>query len=88
MWADRLLLVLRTLALKRLMFSCFTVVDIIVDSVAISNLIVTKCHDACVGSLLLACNECLIECKNTLDLEAFGPFAPEFCSGNPLVHFP
>ena len=70
------------------MFSLFTVVDIIVDSVAISNLIMAKRRYACMGSLLLACNECLIERENALELEAFGPFAHKLCFGNLLMQLP
>src|SRR6266566_416460 len=88
MRADRLLLVLRALALKSLVFSCFTMVDVIVDSLAIANLIMAERQDTCMGYDLLACGECIVERQNALDLDAFGPFAREFCSGYPLVYLP
>ena len=88
MRADRLLLVLRALALKSLVLSRFTMVDVIVDSVAFANLLMAERQDACMGSGLLACSERIVECQNALDLEAFGPLAREFCSGYPLVHLP
>src|SRR6266705_801986 len=88
MRADRLLLVLRALALKSLVVSCFTVVDVIVDSLAIANLIMAERQDACMGHVLLACSERIVERQNALDLDAFGPFTCEFCSGYPLVHLP
>src|SRR5215471_2434558 len=88
MRADSLLLVLRALALKSLLFFRFTMVDVIVDSIAIANLIMAERQDACMGHLLLACSEGIVERQNALDLEAFGPFARDFCSGCPLVHLP
>ncbi len=88
MRADRLLLVLRALALKSLVFSRFTMVDVIVDSLAIANLIMAERQDTCIGHGLLACGERIVERQNALDLDAFGPFAREFCSGYPLVHLP
>ncbi|SRR6266480_7117764 len=86
MRADRLLLVLRALALKSLVFSRFTVVDVEVDSLAIANLIMAECQDACMGHGLLACSERIVERQNALDLDSFGPFAREFCSDYPFVH--
>ena len=88
MRTNRHSLILGAFALKSLMLFDRTVVDMIVDSVAISNLIMTEPHNACVGPGLLASSECFIECEDALDLDAFGPFAPEFCSGDPLMHLP
>src|SRR3989442_12734974 len=86
MRTNRHLLILGAFALKSLVLSDRTVVDIIVDSVAISNLIMTEGHDACVRPGLLASSEGLIECEDALDLDTFGSFAPEFCCGDPLMH--
>jgi len=88
MRTNRHALILGAFALKSLVLFDRTVVDIIVDSVAISNLIMTERHDACVGPGLLTSSKCLIECEDALDLDAFGPFAPEFCSGDSLMHLP
>src|SRR5215470_6048859 len=88
MRADRLLLVLRALALKSLVLSSLTVVDVIVDSLAIPDVIMTERNDARMGHGLLAGSERLVERQNALDPDAFGPFAREFRSGYPLVHLP
>src|SRR5215470_12935413 len=88
MRADRLLLVPRALARKSLLFSRFTVVDVIVGAFAIPNLVMTERNDACMGHGLLACSERLVERQNALDLEAFGSFAREFRFRYPLVHLP
>src|SRR5260370_17282616 len=88
MRTNRHSLILRAFALKSLVLFDRMVVDIIVDSVAISNLIMTERHDACVGPGLLASSKCLIECEDALDLDPFGPFPPEFSSGYPPIHLP
>ncbi len=61
-------LILGAFALKSLVLSDRTVVDIIVDPVAISNLIMTEGHDTCVRPGLLASSEGLIECEDIVNL--------------------
>ena len=88
MRADRLLLVLRALALESLVFSSLTVVDIVVDSLAISNLIMAERQDTCMRFGLLARRERFIERQNAFDLETFGFLAGEFRPDHLLAHLP
>src|SRR5437879_7629764 len=88
MGANRLLLVLRALALKGLVFSCFTMVYIVVDPLAVPDLIMTKRYDTRMGFSLLARGERIIECNDALGPHAFGFFARELCFDHPFMHRP
>src|SRR5215469_2909017 len=88
MGADRLLLVVRALARKNLVFSILAVVDVIVGAFAIPNLVMTERHDARMRHGLLAGSERIVERQDALDPDAFCPFAREFCFRYPLVHLP
>ena len=88
MRADRLLLILRALTLKDLLFSHYTVVDVVVNPLAVPNLIMTERQDACMGCGLLARRKCIIERNDALSPDALGPFASEFRFDHPLMHLP
>src|SRR6266700_816318 len=88
MGADRLLLVLRALTLKGLLFSRFTVVDVVVDPMAVPNLIMTERQDACMGFGLLARGECIIERNDALGPDALGLLACVLRFDHPLIHLP
>src|SRR5215469_1374923 len=88
MGADRLLLVVRALARKNLVFSILAVIDVVVGAFAIPNLVMTERHDARMRHGLLACSERIVERQNALDLDAFGPFAREFGLRYSFVQLP
>src|SRR5438105_13074174 len=86
MGADRLLLVLRALTLKGLVFSRFTVVYVVVDPLAVPDLIMTERHDTCMGFGLLARGERIIERYDALGPHAIGLFARELAFPHPFLH--
>ena len=88
MGADCLLLVLRALAFEDRVSSLFTIVDVIVDPLAVPNLVMTECQDACMGFGLLARRERIIKRKDTFRSDAFGLFARQLRFNHLFVHLP